>query len=153
MPRPTGPAPIKAIFAERSVIFSLIRHGHSRIHITLKSARPPVSSLHTGNQQRAPRLERAELLRVSEPPARVDLRRWRRIHDAFVCDILETSRAEQFGPFLGGKKMRRYRQQISPVMAVRIVAVVVDEDPRRPALVQNAKNISEAGSRIGPVIR
>src|SRR6266852_7933050 len=153
MPRPTGPAPINAIFAERSVIPSLIRHGHSRIHITLKSARPPASSLYTGNQQRALRPERAKMLRVSEPPARVDFGRWRRIHDAFVRDILETGRAEQFGPFLAGKKMRGYRQQISPVMAELIVAVVVDEEPRRPALVQHAKNISEAGSRIGPVIR
>src|SRR6266568_1033758 len=153
MPRPTGPAPIKAIFAERSVIFSLIRHGHSRIHITLKSVQLPASSLYTGNQQRAFRLEGAKMLRVSEPPPRVNFRRRRRINDAFVSDILETSRAEQFGPFLARKKMRGYRQQISPMVAVRIVAVVVDEDPRRPALVQHAKNISEAGSRIGPVIR
>src|SRR5206468_7638880 len=153
MPRPTGPAPIKAIFAERSVIFSLVCHGHSRIHITLKSARPPASSLHTGNQQRALRLERAKMLRVSEPSAPVHFRRWRRIHDAFVRDILETGSAEQFGPFLAGKKMRGYRQQISPMVAVRIVAVIVDEDPGRPALVQDAKNISEAGSRIPPVIR
>src|SRR5207245_9091816 len=97
--------------------------------------------------------EGAEMLPVSEPSARVDFRRRRRIHDAFVSDILETCRAEQLGPLFGGKKMRGYRKQISPVVAMRIVAVVVDEEPRRPALVQHAKNISEAGSRIGPVIR
>jgi len=38
-------------------------------------------------------------------------------------------------------------------VGVWIIAVVVDQGPRRTAILEHAKNIFESGGGIGPVIR
>src|SRR6267378_7285322 len=105
------------------------------------------------HQQRAFGLESAKLLRVLEPPARVNLRRRGSINDALVSYVGESSIAEQPAPFLGGEEMRGHREETSPLVAVWIVAVVVEQDPRRATFAENAKNIFDARGRIRPVIR
>src|SRR5690349_6187622 len=112
-----------------------------------------ISILLALNQQRAFGLERAELRGVVEPSARVNLRRWRRIRNTFVPHVSETRSTEKLAPFLGGEQMCIYREQIAPLMTMRIVAVVVDENPRRAAGLHHAKNVANAGGRIRPVIR
>src|SRR5712664_356117 len=114
---------------------------------------PHASFFHAMDEQRAFGLERAQLLRVAEPPPRVDLRRWGAIHDALVHYVRESRSTEQSAPFLGGQKMRGHREETSPLVAVRIVAIVVDQDPRRAPVAENPKNILDAGGGIGPVIR
>src|SRR6266404_1490118 len=37
-------------------------------------------------------------------------------------------------------------------MAIRIVSIIVDEDPRRPAFAQHSKNLAQTACRIRPVV-
>src|SRR5215469_7995289 len=60
---------------------------------------------------------------------------------------------EKFAPVFPGEQVRFYREQFAPLVAMRIVSVVVDPNPRRPAGLQHAKNLADAGGGIGPVIR
>src|SRR5258708_2762364 len=91
--------------------------------------------------------------RVAEPAARVDFRRSRWIHNALLRHICETCGAEMLRPFLGGPEVRLHRQQLSPLVAVRIVAVIIDEHPNRAAFPENPKNILDSRGWVGPVIR
>src|SRR5690349_18299018 len=105
------------------------------------------------DEQRAFRLERTQLRGIAEPAARVSLRRWRRIGDAFVLYVSKTGGAKNLAPFFRGEQMGFHREQIAPLMTVWIVAIVVDENPRRAAWLQHAKHFANAGGGIGPVIR
>src|SRR5216684_3894329 len=89
-----------------------------------------LSLLRSMHQQRAFRLERAQLFRVEEPTARVNLRRRRAIDNSLVRHVCKTCGAEMLCPFFCGEKMRWHREKISPLVGVRIVAVVVNEEPR-----------------------
>src|SRR5207249_11801395 len=93
------------------------------------------------------------MLRVTKPPARVNLWRGRRINDALLRYVREPRFAEQSAPFFGSEKMCMHREKTSPLMAMRIVTVVVDQHAHRAAFAENAKNIFDARSGIGPVIR
>src|SRR5215467_6081478 len=85
---------------------------------TLASA---ISAFLAVNQQCPFRFERAKLRGVAEPTARINLRRRRRIGDAFALHCSKTSEAEKFAPLFPGEQMRFYREQLSPLMAMRIV--------------------------------
>src|SRR6267378_3664963 len=104
-----------------------IGQPHRGISITEGWVRPLVSFFPAVNEQSAFRLERAQLCRVAKPPARVDFRRWRAIHDALVRDVRESDGAELFAPLFRGEKVRFHRQQVSPLVAMRVIPVVVDQ--------------------------
>src|SRR2546425_12763974 len=82
--------------------------------------------------------EGAELRGVAKPFSGINLRRWRGIGDSFVRDVSEARTPEKLAPFIGREKMRGDREEPAPLLAVRVVGIVVDQDPGRPALTQNA---------------
>src|SRR5256884_2261541 len=104
------------------------------------------------DQERAFGFERAKLGRVAEPPAGVNLRRSRMVSDSFGLHISETGSAKPFAPFRCGEQVCFDREQTAPLMSMRIVAIVVDEDPSRAAGLQHPEDFANAGDRIGPVI-
>ena len=68
-------------------------------------------------------------------------------------DVRESCVAKHFLPFFGGKQMGGDRKFFAPRMAIRIVAIIVDQDPGRAAFVQDAINFADALSRVRPVVR
>src|SRR5437870_3845922 len=90
------------------------------------------------DQERAFGFERAKLGRVAEPPAGVNLRRSRMVSDSFGLHISETGSAKPFAPFRCGEQVCFDREQTAPLMSMRIVAIVVDEDPSRAAEIGRA---------------
>jgi hypothetical protein len=49
--------------------------------------------------------------------------------------IRETGVTKYFLPFVGGKQMRGDGKFFAPLVAIRVVAVIVDQDPGRAAFV------------------
>src|SRR5260370_29506473 len=122
------------------------------ISITEDRTRSLVSFFRAVNEQGAFRLERAQLLRVAEPPPSVDLRRWRAIDNSLVRDVRESRFPKKSAPLLGGEKMRRHREQTSPLVAMRLVAVVVDQNPGRAAFDEHATYIFVPPQVARPVV-
>src|SRR6266404_2561153 len=145
------PAPVTtATPSLKNDIGELIARRHSSRR---GRARPLASSFRTMYQQRTFRFERTQLLRIAKPPAGIYCWRWRWIHDSFVHHICESRVSKQLRPLVAGKQVRRHGEQLTPLVAVRIVAVIVDQNPSRPAVAQHAKNIFDSGGRIRPVVR
>jgi hypothetical protein len=69
-----------------------------------------------------------------------------------VRDIGEAGGAEQIGPFFGGVEMGGRGKIFGPLMAVGIVAVIVDEDGGAATFGENAKDFLQAAHRIGPIV-
>ena len=67
-------------------------------------------------------------------------------------DVSEARTPEKLAPFIGREKMRGDREERAPLLAVRIVAIVVDQDPGRSALAQNAIDFFQPRGGIGPVV-
>ena len=75
------------------------------------------------------------------------------IGNALVLHSSKACGAKKFAPFRRREQVRPYCQQAAPLMRVRIVPIIVDENPGRAAGFQHAKNFADAHSRIGPVVR
>src|SRR5260370_34519500 len=123
------------------------------MHIAGNWIQPLASSFHAMDEEHAFGLERAQLPHVAEPSASVDFRRRGWINDSLVRHFRKSRGAKQFGPFLGRQETRGYRKETSPLVAMRIVAIVVDQDPYRAAIAEYTENIFGACRGIGPVIR
>src|SRR6202046_1088789 len=96
--------------------------------------------------------ERGQFFSVAEPAAVLTLRRGSGIGEQTMGDICESCFAKQFFPFSGGKQMRRDGKFFSPLVGVRVVAIIVDQDPGRAAFMQHAINFADAFGRGGPVV-
>src|SRR5882724_1568434 len=111
--------PILAVVSHSTPVREIFCFGKGNAGYLLRSV----------HQQRAFRFERTKLFCIAKPPASIGCWRWRWIHDSFVRDVRESGAAEKFNPFLAGQEMRPNREQLTPLVAMRIVAVIVDQNP------------------------
>ena len=118
----------------------------------LRVAQNLTARLFAGYEEGADFAEGAELGGVAEPSAGICVGRGSGIWDQFVDDAGEAGGAEQVGPFGGGMEMRWNREIFGPLMAVGIVAEIVDEDGDAAAFGEDAENFGEAARGIGPVV-
>src|ERR1700683_5782681 len=81
------------------------------------------------NQEGADGAEGGQLFCVAEPAAGVDLGRGGGVWEQAMGDVRKTCVAEHFFPFIGGKQMRGDGKFFAPLVAIRIVAIIVDQDP------------------------
>src|ERR1700739_2799738 len=93
------------------------------------------------DQQCALRLKRPQLRRITKPPPVVNLWRRRWINNPLMQDVNESSRSEKLRPLLRQQQMRRHSQQWPPLVAMRIVPIIIDQNPSRPAWPQHPKNL------------
>src|SRR5580704_19745747 len=101
-----------------------------------RTASSPLRRLRSRNQERALRAKGAKLRRIAKPASFVFF--WNRsgIGNALVFYSGKSCLDEKLGPLGGRKQMNGNTQNVSPLMRVRVVPVVVDEQPRRSAFAQ-----------------
>ncbi len=66
-------------------------------------------------------------------------------------DICEPSGAENLHPLLGGEQVSGRKQQ-PPLVAVNVIPVIVDQDPRPSTRGEHATDLAQALGRVGPVV-
>lgn len=81
------------------------------------------------DEQRTDGAEFGELLRIAEPAAVIFLRIRSRIGNALVRHVFESGGAKESSPLFSGEQFRGNRQDFAPLMAMRIVAVIIDQNP------------------------
>src|SRR5579864_7350874 len=84
---------------------------------------------YTVNQQRTFCLEPAHLVRVTEPASGVAVGCRREVGNTTMFDLSEARDTKERRPFFGGEQMDGNFELSRPLMAVRIVAIKVDQDP------------------------
>src|SRR5690348_4834977 len=86
--------------------------------------------LHSVDEEGPFAAERSKLGGVAEPAARINLRRRRRVNNAPMSHVRESGGAEKVCPFVRGQKLCGNCEKLGPWMAIAIVAIIVDENPR-----------------------
>ena len=102
------------------------------------------------DEERAHGAEFGELLGVAKPAAGVNLGFRRGIGDGLVRDVFESGVAEQLRPLVGAQEVRGNFEFPGPLVAILIVLIEIDVDPRLAAIGKHAVDFADAARGIGP---
>src|SRR4029077_5817220 len=97
---------------------------------------------HSPDKQRSLLAESSKLRGIAKPASFVLFGNGSRIRYAVVLYLREPRLGEKLGPFAGRKQMRRDGQNVSPLMRMHVLAVIIDENPGRPAFAKHAMDFA-----------